>query len=197
MMSARAVWMSAASMLMGLATVALATQHLLPTDEFLVRNPNPGGDATKRKVIFRQEQLNSSSTIVGDPTVSGVTLHVLLANGGDQCFDFPAIGWIPVGTSGFKYRAPGGAGAAVSAFMRKEEFSGDLILKWKLQGTKGPIDVLPQPGNASFALDFKIGDGDEYCAGGTTPAGATSSLDVYNVKKVPPPTSCGTGPCSP
>jgi hypothetical protein len=81
--------------------------------------------------------------------------------------------------------------------VKKEGFSGDFILKWKLIGGKGPIDVVPHAGSPSFAVDFKIGNGDEYCAGGPTPTGGSNTDAVYSVRSVPPPAACAIASCSP
>jgi hypothetical protein len=186
-----------AIMLIARAGTALAAQQLQPTDRFLVRNPSPGRDPTQREILFVQEVRQSSNAIVGDPTAGGATLQVSLADGGEQCFDLPAFGWSPEGTLGFRYRNRGGSGAAVSAHIKKEPFSGDFILKWKLRGTKGPINVVPQPGTPSFAVDFKIVDGDEYCAGGSTPPDSTTTAAVYNVRHLPAPATCGVPACDP
>jgi hypothetical protein len=179
------------------ARVTFAAQHTLPTTLFLVRNPSAGSDPTKRTVVFRQEEKRSASGIVGDPTVSGATLRVSLAEGGDQCFDLPAFAWSRVGMLGFKYHNLGGPGAVTSAAIDKEEFTGDLILKWKLRGSHGPINVVPVPGNPGFAVNFQIGDGDDYCAGGATPSGGTTTDIVYQVRNLPPPPACGVAACSP
>ena len=47
-----------------------------------------------------------------------------------------------------------GPDAIVGAAINKEMFSGDLILKWKARGSKGPIDIVPVAGNSGFSAVF-------------------------------------------
>lgn len=176
---------------------AFAAQHTVPTRRFLVRNPGATTDQTKRKIVFTEEEERSTSPIVGDPTVSGAKLRVSLGDNDAQCFDLPASSWKSLGPLGFKYHNVHGPGAAVNASIEKELGTGDLILKWKLRGAKGPLDVVPQAGTPSFAVNFRIGDGDEYCAGGPTPATATNTDVVYQVSALPAPPTCGIAACSP
>jgi hypothetical protein len=173
----------------------LAAQHTLPTRRFQVRNPAASPAEGRRKIVFTDEA--QRSPIPGDPTVSGATLRVSLGDADEQCFDLPASGWSSLGALGFKYHDVHGPGAAVSASIEKEVFSGDVILKWKLRGVKGTLDVVPQAGTPSFAVNFHIVGGDEYCAGGPTPSKGTSTDVVYDVSRVPAPPSCGVAACSP
>jgi hypothetical protein len=180
-----------------LSGFAVASPSFVPTDLFVVANPNPAVVA-RRRVLFAGEDPHSATTIIGDPSVNGATLRVSLASGGDECFQLPASGWTRVGRSGgFKYRGTNGAGAAVTASIDREEIGGDFVLKWKLVGTRGPIDVVPHAGNADFALNFTIVNGGEYCAGGSTPSGGTSTDRAYKVRNDPPPATCGVSACSP
>jgi hypothetical protein len=70
-------------------------------------------------------------------------------------------------------------------------------VKAKLVGRVGPIDVVPSTGTTGFAADFQIVGGDDYCGGGTTPAGSTTSDKVYNAKNIDAPASCGVSVCTP
>jgi hypothetical protein len=174
-----------------------AAQYTLPTRNFIVKNPGGSSVQTKRKIVFTEEAQDSPIPLVGDPTVSGATLFVSLGNGDEQCFDLPASSWSSLGALGFKYQNVHGPGAAVKATIEKEVFSGDVILKWKLRGVKGPVDVVPQAGVPSFAVNFHIGNGDEYCAGGPTPSDGTSTDAVYDASNLPAPATCGVAACSP
>jgi hypothetical protein len=140
----------------------------------------------------------SPAVIGGDPTVNGARVWMSLADGRSQCFDLPAPFWSRVGGVGFQYHNLAGPAAVTSAAIDKEEFTGDLILKWKLSGLRGPIDVVPVAGNSGFAVVFQIGGGHTYCAGGSTPStGSTSTDVVYRVTKLPPPSACDVPQCSP
>jgi hypothetical protein len=189
----RSIAVVAIGMMLAPASVRGA-QYVLPTSVFVVKNPTPS--SARRMVLFDEEDPHGSATIVGDPTVSGATLHVALGNGGDQCFELPASGWVRVSRSGsFRYRGTSGSGPAVTASIEKEEVGGDFVLKWKLTGTRGPIDIVPQPGSASFAINFALPNGDEYCAGGSTPPGSASTDKVYRVKGVAAPGGCAVTTC--
>lgn len=189
--------LAALALLLARTGPAIAADHTLPTRLFLVRSPGATGDPTKRKVTYTGEQEKSTAEIVGDPSVSGATLWISLADGASQCFDLPAFAWFPVGMLGFKYHNLAG-GAVTAAAIDKEEFTGDLILKWKLRGAKGPIDVVPVSNNSGFAAVFRINGGDTYCAGGSTPSGRSTATSVeYRVKSVSPPAACPASPCSP
>src|SRR5262249_31177972 len=133
--------------------------------------------------------------LVGNPVTSGATFRVQLGSGGDQCFDLPAGGWRAIGDLGFKYTAPSGPGAVVAALIKNEAFSRDFILKVKAVGRTASIDVLPVPGTTSFATNFSIGGGDEYCSGGPTPPDSADTDKLYKVKRVPAPTACSVTAC--
>lgn len=175
----------------------LAAEHTLPTKRFSVRNPGASSLQVQRKIDFTEEAQRSTIPLVGDPTVGGVKLGVSLGNGDEQCFELPASGWSSLGPLGFKYHNVIGPGAAVNATIEKELFSGDVILKWKLRGAKGPIDVVPHAGIPSFAVNFHISGGDQYCAGGLTPSNGTSTEVSYEASQVPAPATCGVPACSP
>jgi hypothetical protein len=185
-----------------LITVALLTaptfaaEHALPTGRFLVHNPGGSSVQTRRKVVFTEEAERSLIPLVGDPTVDGATIRVSLGDGDEQCFDLPASSWSSLGPLGFKYHNANGPGAAVNATIEKEVFSGDVILKFKLRGAKGPVIVVPQAGTPSFAMNFRIGNGDEYCAGGTTPADARNTDIAYEASRLVAPATCGVPACS-
>ena len=177
--------------------VTNAAQQVNPTTQLMVRNPAPSGDMLKRKVIFKsQGGSGSTNTIVGDPVVNGATLHVTLSGGADQCFDLPASGWSPIGLLGFKYKDFDGPGAAISASIKKTTM-GVFIIKAKLAGRVGPLDIVPQAATAGFDTNLSLGGGDEYCSGGATPSGSTNTDKVYGVKNVPAPAGCGVSACVP
>jgi len=176
------------------AEPAMAAQHMVPTKIIWIRSP--GGDVTRRKLVYiGVDGPGSATTIVGDPTTGGAKLRVHLDSGGDQCFDLPAGGWQPLGTVGFKYRAPAGPGAVVAALVKKTEFAGTVIVKAKAVGRTGPITVLPAPGTTSFATNLGIGGGDQYCSGGATPPGSPDTDKLYRARRVPAPTTCSATAC--
>ncbi len=176
--------------------VGQAAQQFKPTQVFYSKNPGPTGDMLGRKILFKsKEGPGSANTITGTPITSGAKLHVTLGNGSDQCFDLPAAGWSAIATLGFKYNGFNqGAGAVTSASIKKTP-AGLFLMKIRLAGANGQLDVIPQAGTTDFNLNLSMGGGDEYCAGGPTPADATNSDKVYKVKKVPTPVACGATAC--
>jgi hypothetical protein len=173
---------------------AMAAQHMMPTKIISIRSP--GGDVTRRKLVYvGVDGPGSTTVVVGNPATGGAKLRVHLASGGDQCFDLPASGWQPLGTVGFKYRAPAGPGAVVAALLKKTAFAGTFIVKAKAVGRTGSISVLPAPGTTSFATNFSIGGGDQYCSGGATPPGSPDTDKLYKAKRVPAPTTCSATAC--
>ena len=181
-----------------LATVAIAAQHTLPTRVFLVRNVAPGADRARRRIAFTaRELMRSTIGIVGDPTVNGSTLRVQLADGPEQCFYFPASGWFPTGSVGFRYSSSGTPGVAGIVVMKKESLSGDFLLKFKFTGAGDPINLVPVPAAPDFNLNFTVNGGDEYCAGGATPSGSIDTDRAYKARGVLAPAACGVPSCPP
>ena len=87
------------------AVVNAADQTILGK-QLQVKDPKPGVDSTKRKVVGQGRETNSTNLIVGNPTVSGATI-TFFANGttsSTQAFSLPAILWSAFGRTGFKYR---------------------------------------------------------------------------------------------
>ncbi len=179
------------------AARAWAGENSLPTRLFLVKNSAPA-DAGRRRLTFTgQELLRSSIDIVGDPTSSGATMRVRLSDGDEQCFTFPASGWFPTGNVGFRYTNTTGPGVEGFVVIKKEALSGDFLLKLKLTGGGGPITVVPAAGLTGFDLNFAIGGGDQYCAGGPTPSGSAVTDQAYKVQHVAAPAACGVTSCAP
>src|SRR5262245_36021885 len=77
--------------LLGLGIASAADQTVLGK-QLLLKDPKPGVDATKRKLVVQGKETASDDTIVGDPTVSGATLTVLLSgvSSASQAFVLPA-----------------------------------------------------------------------------------------------------------
>jgi len=77
--------------LLGLGTANAADQTVLGK-QLLLKDPKPGVDATKRKLVVQAKEPASDETIVGDPTISGATLTVLVSGftSASQAFVLPA-----------------------------------------------------------------------------------------------------------
>ncbi len=176
--------------------VSYAAQQKKPTNTFALKNPS-GTDNTKRRLLFKsKEGPGSTNTVVGNPTANGAKLHVRVGSNNAQCFDLPATGWSAIGPLGFRYKDFNGPEAVTAGEIKKTP-SGVFFIKLRVSGRVGPLNVLPQAGADGFDLNLSLGGGDQYCAGGPTPAGATSTDKVYKAKNVPAPASCGLAACSP
>jgi hypothetical protein len=179
----------------GLGAVAVhAADQMKPTKLFFVTNPS--ADAAKRRLLFSSKEGASSNTVVGDPTISGAKLRISVRGGAEQCFDMPASGWAAIGPLGFRYKDFDGPGAVTAASIKKTP-SGVFTIKLRVSGRTGSLDVVPVAGATGFDANFTLGGGDDYCAGGTTPQGATDTDRAYKVKGLGAPASCGVAACSP
>jgi hypothetical protein len=171
---------------------ARAAEQTIPTRGLALKNPAPDGDPVKRRFTFKAKTAPGANTLVGDPTVGGATLRLKLTDGAEQCFDLPAAGWGPVGTSGFRYKDFDGPGAVTAALI-KQSFNGLFFVKLRVSGRTGTFDVVPVEGNTGFDLNLAINGGDQYCAGGATTGTATDK--AYKAKGVAAPASCGVPAC--
>ena len=182
--------------LVGLGAVVVhAADQMKSTKLFFVTNPT--ADAAKRRLLFAsKEGPGSSNTVVGNPTILGAKLRVSIRGGAEQCFDMPASGWSQIGPLGFRYKDFDGPGAVTAASIKKTP-SGVFTIKLRVSGRTGELDVVPVAGATGFDANFTLGDGDDYCAGGATPQGATATDRAYKVKGLAAPASCGVAACSP
>ena len=135
--------------------IAVAAQQGAAAKKLLVNNP-PSGNKT---VVYMSK--NTTSSVVGDPTVSGATFTLTLTPGGTQCATLPASGWkaTPVG---FKYKDPQLGNGPVKVAIIKQTPSGNFLLKVIEKSSA----ITPAPGNptATYGTSFEITGGDQYCA---------------------------------
>jgi hypothetical protein len=173
--------------MVALSGSGFAAEQLVPTKTLLVKNPPSGA----RKVLWKVKETGSAATVAGDPTADGATLRIQLTNGGDQCVTMPSAGWSAIGTLGFKYKDPPLANGPVKVAMVKKTPSGTLLVKALLKnGGPTPVSVVPGAPTTSYATNFSLGLGDEYC-GGT--AGATPNPNdavTFKVSNVGAPAGC-------
>jgi hypothetical protein len=162
----------------GCAGLALAADQSILGKALSVKDPKPGVDATKRKVIASAKEESSPNTIVGDPTLlspaGGGVLEVSVTGAVDlsQAFVLPqgtsSSGqpfWAATNT-GFTYKDPSGDQGAVKSVTIKRSAGGTVVLKAKVLGKNGPIDVLPPnegtAGCVVLQLGVDAGFGDRY-----------------------------------
>ena len=166
--------------------VAFAAQQLVPTQTLLVKNPPSGA----RKVLWKL--FDSTVNLVGNPiTEGGATLHIKLTPGGDQCVNMPAAGWTPIGSIGFKYKDSGLVNGPVKVASVKKTPSGIFRLKVLLKtGGPTPISVVPGDPTTSYATNFTLGAGDDYCGGTSFAAPNPNNETTFKVSNDGVPGSC-------
>ena len=73
------------------ATSARGADQTVLGKEFLLKDPKPGVDTTKRKLVAQGKESASSDQIIGDPTVAGgsLTVSVTGATSASQVFVLP------------------------------------------------------------------------------------------------------------
>ena len=152
---------------------ALASDQQVLGRSFIVKNPSA---AQKRKLTSSARELNSASTITGDPTVSGSAggaFLTVIAKGTHptaQDFNLPqgmsSSGkpfWRISGTSGFKYKDGSGAQGPVKTVIIKKSLSGAFTIKVVIRGKNGELNVVPPDSGTSGLITLKVGGGDRYC----------------------------------
>jgi hypothetical protein len=169
---------AALTAVVGCVGLALAADQSILGKVLSVKDPKPGVDATKRKVIATATEKSSPNTIVGDPTLlspaGGGVLEVSVAGAVDLSQTFV----LPQGTSsagqpfwaatatGFTYKDPSGDQGAVKSITIKRSGAGTVVLKAKVLGKNGTVDVLPPnagtAGCVALQLGVDAGFGDRY-----------------------------------
>jgi hypothetical protein len=155
-----------------LGSWALASDQQVLGKSFIVKNPS----AQKRKLTSSARELNSASTITGDPTASGSAggafLTVIAKGTNPTAQDFPlpqgmsSSGkpfWRISGTSGFKYKDGSGAQGPVKTVIIKKSLSGAFTIKVVIRGKNGELNVVPPDSGTSGLITLKVGGGDRYC----------------------------------
>ena len=147
---------------LGLASFVYAADQTILGKQLQVKDPKPGIDATKRRVLAQGKEKGSPNTIVGDPTVAGATLTVF-ANGttaSNQTFSLPAALWTAV-KAGFNYkdaRLTMGPVKMAAITVAKGTFQ----LKAVVSGKAGGISVVPPNDGTDGCVLLIIGGGDSY-----------------------------------
>lgn len=178
-----------------LGATAFAADQLVPAKILLVKDKP--GDPTKRKITFKVKEKGSGATVVGDPTVSGATFHVVLTPGGDQCFTLPASGWSPISDLGFKYKDASLANGAVKVASIKKTPSGVFLAKLILKGSGSEtIEVVPGNPTVTYGTNLALGGGDSYCSGTATATPNPNHERTFKVVNDGAPASCTASACA-
>jgi hypothetical protein len=139
--------------------------------QFLLMDPKPGVDATKRKIVASGKESGSANQIVGDPTVAGGTLTVIVsgATSANQVFVLPQGAdpsngkpfWSEQG-SGFKYKDAKGANGPVKLVQIKRSGSGTFQIKAVALAKNGAIALAPPDPGTSACIRLDLDNGDRY-----------------------------------
>lgn len=196
------MWKIFLGIVLGVGFLALAgrpadadTQTILGI-RFDVRNPSDDNSARRRALVLAYEGPDSTDPLVGDPTVDGATLRLVVRGAAtvyDATFELPAAGWQatfkkhdwPV-YKGFAYSNKTTGGPVRRVIIKRSGFAsregtpppdepapGRFRIKVRLVGKYGPIDVLPPDPGADGGMVLTLGAGDSYCVGFGSVAGGT------------------------
>ena len=186
------------------ATGGFAAEQLKDTRLILVKNPS--SDPSKRKILWRVKEPGSINTISGDPIANGATVRISLTPGGDQCFQLPAGNWSALSADGYRYNDSDlSEGAVRSAYIKRVPNSTSPTSRFHIRvfiKGDGPEAITVTPGDPTtdWAVNFRIGGGDEYCGGPTSVSPrvpARNDAVAFKVRNEGDPDSCTVSPCSP
>jgi len=165
-----------------LASRAGAVDQTVRGKNFLVKDPKPGVDTSKRGIGVVATESASDDSLVGNPLANGATVEII-ANGTnptDQLFTLPAgaatpgvPGWKALGNpvAGYMYKDAAGANGPVKTALIKKAGNGAFIVIVNIKGALGPgplphITVVPPAPGTDGGMRFTIGGGgDTYCVG--------------------------------
>ena len=194
-------------------TTTLTPGQSILGKSLLVKDPKPGTDPSKRKIVGSAKERNSDSTLVGDPTLTGTAGGAVLqivANGANpsaQEFVLPqgtnADGkpfWSGSAVNGFKYKDRKGEQGPVTSAGIKRSSGGTFSIKAVVTGKNGAVSVVPpNPGtDGCMALDLGIdpaAPGDRY----SVLFGSDSTIKIVGAKlfKASKPIQKGDCPSAP
>ncbi len=177
-------------------TVSGAADQTVLGRTFRLSDPQPGVDATRRKIVVLAREPLSDNAVVGDPTVAGAAIEIAVDGGtpGMQTFALPAAGWARRPTDvarpliGYRYSdpSPGALGPVRSATITVSS-TGVFQVKLLIVGGNGPgpqphVTVLPpDPGTAATVV-VSFPNGDRYCTG----FGGLAGGKLVNTPGTPP-----------
>ena len=165
----------------------------------VVKDPQPGVDATKRKITFKAKESASPATLTGNPITGGATLVIALSGTtpSSQSFTLPggAAFWTTLGSGGFKYKDKDLVNGPIKLLIVKKTGSGTFLLTVLGKGSTGGLNLVPPNTGTEAQLSFTPGSGgDQYCASFGGAAGGTIDPNTAKVFKAKNPTAAGACP---
>lgn len=137
-----------------------------------VRDRSAGVDPTAPRVAATAKEVGTSNTIVGDPSIRGAVLEVLLNGGNPSAQTFVLLPttdaqgeplWQALSSGGFRYEDRDGAQGPISRVLLKRSTGGTFVLRIAGRGANGSMNLVPpNPGTDGF-VTLRIPNGDRYC----------------------------------
>jgi hypothetical protein len=173
------------------------TEQILLGKLALVKDPQPGVDATRRKVVFKAKEQASPNLLTGNPITGGAILKISLSGitPSSQSFTLPAGAafWSALGNSGFKYKDSDLVNGPIKLVIYKKTGSGNFLIT--VLGKGGALNLVPPNTGTEARLSFIPGSGgDRYCSAFGGAAGGTLDPNSDEIFKARSPTSEGLCP---
>jgi hypothetical protein len=171
-------------LLLAAASAARADTQTVLGAAFDVRGAD---DPARRRVsVTAAEDVGTPNLLVGDPTVAGATLRVVVRGPGgasEQTFDLPAAGWRSYYTrhdwpvyKGLRYTNRDTGGGVRRVVVERGGYAspegtppptepqpGRFRLRLQVAARGGPVDVVPPDPGAEGGIELTLGGGDTYC----------------------------------
>jgi hypothetical protein len=175
-----------------------AEEHILGK-LVLVKDPQPGIDATRRKLVLKAKEGASPNLLTGDPITGGATLKIALSGTtpSSQTFVLPpgAAFWSALGTIGFKYKDTDLVNGPIKLLIIKKTGSGTFVLTVLGKGSGSPLTLVPPNAGTEARLSLIPGSGgNRYCVSYGGAAGGTLDPNSNKIFKVKDPTAEGLCP---
>jgi hypothetical protein len=147
------------------------SSHTILGKSLRIGDPSEGSDPKERAVKILARERLSPDPLVGDPTVDGATLEVVV-NGShptSQTFSLPEERWSgPEAGRGvsFHYRDLLGEAGPVKRLVVRRSEEGLFVIRVQIDGSRDASQTLaltpPNDGTDAWAV-LRIGGGDRYC----------------------------------
>jgi hypothetical protein len=174
------------------------TQQVLLGKLVLLKDPQPGIDPTKRKLVLKAKESASPSPVTGDPIAGGATLKITASGTtpSSQTFTLPggAAFWTPLGSIGFKYKDTNLVNGPIKLLIYKKTGSGNFLLTVVGKGSTGALSLVPPNTATEARVSFIPDGGDRYCTAFGGVAGGTLDPNTDKILKAKNPTAEGLCP---
>jgi len=171
-------------------TLPLPAGQAILGKSFLLRDPKPGVDPTKRSFTLSAKEVGSPNSVLGDPVANGAFVFVLLSGNtpSQQQFTLPpgAPAWRAI-KGGFKYRSQG----VIRSAQIKKTPTGTFTIKVTARGS---MALVPPSPTSHVQLFLVLGGTDFYCTSFGGASGGLFTADTVKLVKVKDPSAEGTCP---